>query len=131
MKKDIETRADIELLINTFYEAVKEDEKIGFIFTEIIGADWSHHLPVMYSFWESVLLSKPGYVGNPIKKHIDLDKKIPLEQSHFDRWLQLWNETVDDLYEGEIAALAENRATLMANLIHMKVNMAKGGKLIS
>src|ERR1043165_8016614 len=117
MRSDITTRNDIELLVNTFYEHVRKDDTIGYIFNAIIGEDWSHHLPIMYRFWESVLLSKPGYAGNAVKKHIDLDRKITLEKKHFERWIELWNRTVDSLFAGEVAELAKNRAFLMANLI--------------
>ena len=41
MKTDIESREDIERLINTFYDSVKENETIGYIFNETIGTDWS------------------------------------------------------------------------------------------
>ncbi len=128
--KDIENRADIELLINSFYDKVRGDDRIGFIFNDIIGSDWSHHLPVMYQFWDMVLFSTPGYAGNPTRKHVDLDKRIPLAQEHFDRWLQLWNGTTDELFEGENAAQAKNRAMLMANLIHIKIEASRDGKLI-
>ena len=76
MKKDIENIADIEILVNSFYDKVKQDDKIGFIFNQIIGSDWSHHLPRMYHFWNMVLFSQPGYGGNPTRVHVDLDKKI-------------------------------------------------------
>ena len=130
MKKELEGEKDIELLVNSFYDRVKKDEQIGFIFNQIIGSDWSHHLPLMYKFWSSVLLNKAGYEGNAVKKHVDIDKKIPLEKEHFERWLQLWNTTVDDLFSGETAANAKNRAMLMAHLINMKVEISRGGKLI-
>ena len=130
MKQDIATRADIELLINSFYDIVKEDDTIGYIFNDIIGDDWSAHLPVMYGFWESVLFSNPGYTGNPIKKHIDIDKQMPMEKVHFDRWLVLWNETVDKLFAGITADEAKNRAMLMANLISMKVIMSRDPNFI-
>ncbi len=127
---DIQGRADIELLINSFYDKVKKDDKIGFIFNEIIGDDWSHHLPIMYAFWDMVLFTTPGYAGNPTRKHVDLSRKIPLHKEHFDRWLELWNETVDALFAGEKADEAKNRAMLMANLINMKTDMAADGTLI-
>lgn len=130
MKKDITGREDVELLINSFYDIVRMDATIGYIFNDIIGDDWSHHMPVMYRFWESVLFSKPGYEGNPIKKHIELDKRIPLNKEHFTRWLELWEATTDNLYEGPIADLAKNRAALMANLINIKVEMARDDKFI-
>ena len=130
MRTDISTRADIELLVNSFYEKVRQDETIGYIFRNIIGDDWSHHLPVMYQFWETVLLNKPGYTGNPIRKHIEVDKKETLQKEHYDRWLQLWNETADSLFEGPNASEIKNKAFLMMNLISMKVEWARLDKSI-
>ena len=40
MKKDIETRDDIELLVNSFYEKVKADPVIGHIFTDVFKVNW-------------------------------------------------------------------------------------------
>jgi len=128
VKKDITTDNDIMLLVNTFYDKVRPDETIGHIFKNIIGDDWSHHLPIMYRFWGSVLLNTPGYTGNVIKKHVDIDKRITLQKEHYDRWLALWTETVDDLFVGENAEQAKNRASLMIHLIGMKVEMARLGK---
>lgn len=130
MKKDIKDKGDIEVLVNSFYDKVKKDDKIGGIFIEIIGPDWSHHLPLMYMFWDMVLFSKPGYGGNPTRKHVEMDKKVQLEKEHFDRWLALWNETVDSLYEGAHANEAKNRATLMANLISIKIDISRDGNLV-
>lgn len=125
--KDIENRADVALLVNSFYNKVKIDDKLGHIFSKIIGEDWSHHLPVMYDFWELVLFSKAGYAGNPVRKHVDVDKKTRLNKEHFDRWLELWNETIDSTFVGEYADMAKNKAMLMANLINMKVDMSRDG----
>src|SRR5437879_3670770 len=105
---DIITSEDIRLLVNNFYDRVKKDGMIGFIFNDIIGDDWSHHLPVMYQFWETILLGKPGYIGNPVKKHIDIDKSIPLREKHYKRWLESWNDTVDNLFTGPVAEEAKN-----------------------
>lgn len=128
--RDIENRQDIELLVNTFYDKVKQDETLGHIFQQIIGDDWSHHLPVMYSFWETIILNKAGYSGNPIQKHIEVDKKTPLQQHHYDRWLQLWDATINELFAGETAEHVKSRAMMMMNLISMKVQMARSGKSI-
>ena len=119
--KDITTTADVELLINTFYDKVKKDDTIGYIFNEVIGRDWSHHLPVMYKFWNMVLLTIPGYEGYPTRKHVEVNKQTPLKKEHFDRWLLLWDNTIDHLFKGEIADQAKTKAQLMANLIHIKI----------
>ncbi len=127
---DIQTKGDLELLVNTFYDRVKQDDTIGYIFHEIIGEDWSHHLPIMYAFWETVIFQKAGYTGNPVKKHIDIDKRIPLNEAHYTRWVELWTKTVDELFEGPNADEIKNRAALMMNLISIKVQMARQGKTI-
>lgn len=124
---DIVSKEDITALVDTFYERVKQDDTIGHIFMTVIGEDWSHHLPIMYNFWNMVLFAEPGYAGSPVKKHIDIDKDIPMNKEHFDRWTKLWNTTVDDMYQGEIADMAKNKASLMANLIHMKIEMSRSG----
>lgn len=128
--QDITTRADIESLVNTFYDKVKADDTIGYIFNNIIGDDWSKHLPIMYQFWETVLFGKAGYMGNPVRKHVEIDKQMPLEQQHYDRWLQLWTSTVDSMYAGDIANEAKKKATTMLQLISMKVTMARDNKSI-
>lgn len=125
--KDIENIEDIQLLVNTFYEKVKVDKVIGYIFIKTIGDDWSHHLPIMYNFWNMVLFNTSGYMGNPVKKHVDLDKKTTLNKEHFDHWLVLWKETVDRLFAGEIAEIAKNKASIMANLMNMKIEMSRLG----
>ncbi len=127
---DINTTQDIKLLVDSFYDKVRKDNIIGNIFNTIIGDDWSVHLPIMYRFWESVLLHMPGYSGNPVKKHIELDKKIPLEKAHYNQWLALWNETIDSLFSGTVAEEAKKRAGLMMDLIDMKISWARTGKAI-
>lgn len=121
---DINTHKDIELLVNTFYDAVKNDTTIQHIFKAIIGDDWSHHLPVMYNFWGTVLLGEPGYSGNAVAKHIEIDKKIPLKKEHFQAWLRLWQATVDQLFTGPKAEEAKKRAQLMLQLISIKVEQS-------
>ncbi|MBS1773355.1 MAG: group III truncated hemoglobin [Bacteroidetes bacterium] len=127
---DINTVEDIQLLVNSFYDKVRKDNIIGYIFDSIIGEDWSHHLPIMYQFWDTVLFANAGYTGNPMKKHIDIDNKMPLKEEHYEQWLRLWFETIDELFAGEIAEKAKSRAAAMMQLISMKVQMAREGKTI-
>lgn len=111
MKHDITNAADIRTLIDLFYQKVRADEVIGYIFNDIAQVDWAHHLPVMYAFWEFLLLDiSGGYQGNPIQKHFDLHARHPLKAEHFDRWLQLFQSTVDELFEGPTADQAKFRA---------------------
>ena len=77
---DITSRADIILLVDSFYDKVRADALLGPVFMNAIGTDWSHHLPIMYNFWETLLLGEMSYQGNPFKKHIPL----PIQAEHFD-----------------------------------------------
>jgi hemoglobin len=127
MKPDIQTRKDIEQLVNSFYTKVRDDETIGHIFNDIAKVDWSHHLPKMYDFFETVILRQKGFKGNPMETHFSLNKKFPLQSEHFNRWKELFFTTVDELFEGTTAQEAKQKATSIADLMFFKItNSAKG-----
>jgi hemoglobin len=121
MKKDIENNDDIQLLVNTFYEKVKGDETIRHFFTDVVHVDWEKHLPVMYRFWENIIFHTGSYSGNPMEVHQQLHSKCPMHKFHFDRWITLFNETVDELFDGEKAFQVKQRALSIATLIQIKI----------
>ena len=124
MKKDIRNRIDIELFVNSFYDRVKTDPVIGYIFTEIAKVNWERHLPVMYNFWENALIYSGTYKGNPLELHKHLHRVMPLEPRHFDQWIRIFNETIDELFNGPKADLAKERAYSIAQI--MQRNILKG-----
>ena len=130
MLQDIESKDDLVTLVDTFYDRVKLDELIGPIFKTIIGDDWSAHLPIMYTFWNTVLFGAEGYKGQAIGKHIEIDRKIPLLPEHFERWIAIWNDTVDALFSGEKAEQIKAKALIMLQLIQFKVSAARSGKAL-
>ena len=113
MKPDITTEEDIKLLVDSFYEKVKADDVIGYIFNDIAQVDWPKHLPKMYAFWTFLLLGKEGYTGNPLEPHRRLHEKVSLTKDHFQRWLDLFHQTVDENFFGLVAEDAKNRAKLI------------------
>lgn len=121
MKEDIRTRGDVEKLVNEFYEKVKADELIGFIFNDIARVNWEKHLPVMYRFWENVLFYTGGYDGNPIQLHKHLNRICELKSEYFERWNELFTKTVDEMYEGENAILAKQRAMSISVVMQLKI----------
>ncbi len=121
MKKDINTRPDIELLMNTFYSRLLADENINYIFTEVAKIDMQTHMPILADFWESILLNKNIYYNSTMKIHMDLNEKAPLTKIHFDTWLKHFNNTVDELFQGDIALLAKQRATSIATVMQIKI----------
>ena len=83
MKGDITNRMDIEQLINAFYDKVKKDDVIGFIFNDIAKVNWEKHLPVIYNIWENILFFTGSYNGTPMLIHQNLNKLITLYQRTF------------------------------------------------
>ena len=119
--KDIATRGDIELLMNTFYERLLADENISYIFTDVAKLDIKTHIPVIADFWETVLLNKNVYHNNTMKIHLELNDKISLEKGHFDVWLNHFNNSVEEFFEGDIALLAKQRARSVATVMQIKI----------
>ena len=115
--KQICNRNDIHVLVNSFYSKIREDELLGPIFNSHIPEDkWPEHLDKLTDFWETNLFGIAKFKGSPTQKHINVDKnlKYSIEQKHFGRWLQLWFETINALYEGEYADKAKNAARKMS-----------------
>ena len=122
MKKDISNRADIQQLIDAFYARVQADETIGYLFNDVAKVNWEQHLPRMYDFWENVLFQTGSFKGNPMMAHVQLHQLSPLNAAHFDRWLQLFKSTVDELFEGDQAELIKQRALSIATMMRIKVS---------
>ncbi len=117
MKKDITNRADIELLVDTFYKKVLADKQLGFIFQEVVKVGWATHLKTMYNFWENIILFTGTYEGNPMTLHKHLHHIKPLNESHFDQWNNLFITTVDEFFEGPNATIARQRAINISGII--------------
>lgn len=121
MSIDISNRQDIEVLVNAFYDKVKEDEVIGYLFNDVAKVNWEKHLPRMYDFWESILFEPSVYKGNPMPVHQHLHSLSPLKMEHFERWKSLFIATVDLYFKGDVAELAKQRAVSIATVMHIKV----------
>ena len=121
MKKDIVTRKDIELLVNEFYNKVKQDKVIGFIFLDIAPVNRGKHLPVMYDFFENLLFYTGSYSGNPMQLHKYVNRLFPLTHAHFEQWYLLFSTTVDELFAGTTASLVKQRAKNIAMVMQIKI----------
>lgn len=117
-RKEINTLEDIQLLVNSFYDKVREDGLIGDIFNSRIGDRWPEHLEKMYRFWQTVLLNERTYLGNPFMPH----SRLPVSEAHFERWKSLFNATVDEFFTGTVAEDAKWRAEKMAEMFMIKIN---------
>ena len=119
--KDIETRADIELLMQTFYNKALIDETIGYFFTEVVPLNMEAHMPLIVDFWETVLFGKAAYKGNVMQVHQHIHSLSTFKEEHFARWVFLFYQTINELYSGDHAELAKQRAESIATLMRIKL----------
>ena len=128
MKKDLETRDDVYLLVSSFYIKVRKDEVLAPFFNDVIK-DWDAHLERLTTFWEASLFLKTKYTGNPLETHIkvDVDNKNTITEQHFGLWLNLWLETIDELFEGDFAQNAKFKARKMGSFLYLKIFEARMG----
>jgi len=126
-KTDIKTREDVFLLVSSFYAKVRKDAVLGPFFNETI-TDWETHLEHLTTFWEASLFLKTRYTGDPLEAHIKVDKAFnhTISELHFGIWLNLWFETINELFEGDYAENAKRRARKMGTFIHLKIFEARG-----
>lgn len=120
-KADILSLSDVHKLVDSFYAKVRRDETLGLIFNQIIQDKWPEHLEKMYRFWQTVLLNEHTYSGSPFAPHV----KMPIDKDHFDLWLKLFYETIDENFSGEKAVEAKWRAQKMAEMFQYKIQFYK------
>ena len=118
---DIESRQDIERLLEIFYRKALTDPVIGFFFTEVVPLNMETHLPLITNFWETVLFGKAAYKGNVMQMHQHIHQLSPFKEEHFKKWVELFTGTVDELYAGEKAEMAKQRAESVATLMRIKM----------
>ncbi|MBU2940583.1 group III truncated hemoglobin [Lacinutrix sp. C3R15] len=129
-KSDINTREDVFLLVTTFYKKVRANETLGPFFNETI-TDWNAHLEHLTTFWETSLFMtrklEKKYKGNPLEAHIKVDKKFnhTIDNLHFGIWLNLWYQTLDELFVGEITENAKRRARKMGTFMYLNIFQAR------
>jgi len=111
--RDIQDETDVELLVNSFYTKVRNNALLDAVFSSVINGNWDVHLKLMVDFWSTLLLYTRKYNGDPLPKHLPLE----LSKEHFDQWIGLFNETVDELFAGVIAENAKKRASSIAKIM--------------
>jgi hemoglobin len=121
MKPDITSRNDIDIVVRLFYNKVKEDEFIGDFFTKIIRVNWAKHLPVMGDFWENILFHSGNYQGDPLSVHKQVHQMSITTKLHFERWLLLFNQTIDENFTGPTALFMKQRANGIATVMLAKI----------
>ena len=117
---DIDNREDILHLMESFYEKALKDGVIGYFFTEVAPLNMEIHMPLIVDFWETVLFDKAIYKSNVLQVHQHIHKLSAFRAEHFTRWVSLFAQTVNELYSGEKAEMAKQRAESIATIMKIK-----------
>ena len=121
-RADLVGHEDVEALLRRFYGRVFRDDLLAEPFAEIRVRGLDAHLPVMCDFWETVLFRAGRYRRNALHAHRRVHRRTPLSAQHFERWLTLWNTTIDQMYQGPIAEHAKVQAARIATATHRRIN---------
>jgi len=109
---------DLDRVVRAFYDRVRRDARLGPIFNNAID-DWEHHLRKLQAFWSSVMLWSGRYKGQPMAVHIG--QATHMTPAAFERWLQLWRETTDELLEPAAAAALQDKASRIAESLSLGI----------
>ncbi len=120
-KKEITNREDLLRLVQEFYKKLLADNSINYLFTDVAKINLDHHFPVLVDFWDHILFGSDTYHKNAMQPHMALHAKSPLQDHHFETWLRYFKETVDELFDGNIAFTAKEKATSIATVMKIKV----------
>ena len=104
---------DIDLLVRNFYRDAAMDDLLGPVF-EAAHVNWNAHVATLIDFWAWQLLGEPGYDGRPLRAHEPVHARTPLSHSHYERWVDLFCDTINASFRGPHAEVAKGRGRKMA-----------------
>ncbi|WP_211824968.1 group III truncated hemoglobin [Kistimonas asteriae] len=107
---DIADVKDIRRLVDTFYGRVRRDSVLAPLFNDVACVDWHTHLDVMTTFWSALLLRSGRYRRNALAPHLRLFGQVAYQPSHMQRWLTLFDQSVDELFQGSLAEKSKHWA---------------------
>jgi len=119
--RDLDTPAEIAEMVRRFYQDVAQDDLLGPVFNDVAQVDWPTHLPKLSAFWCRALLGRAGYVGNPFRAHAEVHARSPFTSAHFERWLELFHDTVELGWVGPNAQRALDLAENVAQVHHRQL----------
>lgn len=124
MKKDILSRADLYLIVSEFYIDLLKNERLSHFFEDFKDdKKLQTHLDVLVDFWDNTLFYSGSYSKNAIKPHIKIHSDNAISTLDFETWLQLFQKSVDDNFEGQNADTIKSRALSIATVMRIKLNV--------
>ena len=118
---DIKTQEDLHLLLADFYKKLLIDNRISYIFTDVVKIKWEEHLPILVTFWSQVILGTGGYSNNLTQIHLDVNLKEHLSPELFTIWLEHFYKAVDENFMGENSEKIKTQALSLATILKIKI----------
>ena len=118
---DIKTQEDLSVLVADFYKKLLSDNRISYIFTDIVKIKLEEHLPILVTFWSQVILGTGGYSNNLTQIHLDIDLKEHLSPELFRIWLEHFYAAVDENFMGENSEKIKTQALSLATILKIKI----------
>lgn len=121
MKKDIQTRADLKLLLRAFYSRLLTETKLHPYFEKFRDDQiLEKHLTDLADFWENSLFYEGSYKKNVMEIHKKIDRTNKLKAKHFEAWLFHFEQAVDKFFAGENSDNLKSRARSIATVMQIK-----------
>lgn len=118
------TEEKLKTLVDAFYARVRQDPLIGPVFNRAID-DWPEHLDKLHAFWSSVMLTSGRYKGRPLPAHVKHGDSISAES--FERWLEIWKRTTDELLDPASAAAIQEKAARIGESLSLGIAFHRDG----
>ncbi|MEY4432939.1 MAG: hypothetical protein RLZZ44_1069 [Bacteroidota bacterium] len=119
--KDIQTPEEIYTVVNEFYKKLLADEKISYIFTDVVKIKLEEHLPILVTFWSQAILGTGGYVNNLTQIHLDVNAKSYLSKELFEIWLDHFEAAINENFEGFNCERMKNQAHNLSTIMQIKI----------
>jgi hemoglobin len=114
IKPDLDSREHIERFVDCFYSRLLADPHLAPIFLDVAAIDLAVHLPHIKDYWCKLLLGEKQYRRHTMDIHRQLHGRQPLQAGDFQRWLALFNATLDEGFAGERTDRARQVAAAIA-----------------
>jgi len=121
VKKDISNRDDLYFIVSEFYKKLLNNNEMKYFFEKFQNKNTlEEHLQILVNFWDNILFYSGTYQKNAMQPHINLHEKKPFSKIHFETWLELFNQSIDENFEGENVQILKNRALSIATVMRIK-----------
>lgn len=127
VKPDIDSPEHIRQFIDLFYARVLKDDILAPIFIDVAGIDLEQHLHFIRRYWEKLLLGDDRYHRHTMNIHRRLNKKFPLSERAFKRWVELFVSTAEANFAGPQCQRAIRVATQIAANMQKSLASAETG----